>query len=154
MNRKELSVAPIKQGTVIDHIPHGQSRNILRIINLKDEYTPITIGMNLASKKMGLKDLLMISGTLLSEKMFHEVAIFAPNATINLVQDHKVIKKCKAVLPENIERLLVCPNDKCITRHEQIPSYFFVTYHRHNVFLQCKYCEKLFKRNEVRDYVL
>ena len=37
MSKKEFPVTPIKQGTVIDHIIHGQSKNILKIIKLEDE---------------------------------------------------------------------------------------------------------------------
>jgi aspartate carbamoyltransferase regulatory subunit len=154
VTKKTFPVSPVGMGTVIDHIPHGQSKQILRIIKLKNELSPMTVGVNLPSSKLGLKDLIMISDELLAEACFHEIAIFAPNATINLVQNHKVIKKVKAILPDVIERLIVCPNEKCITRHEHMASLFYVKYHRQHVFLQCKYCEKLFKRDQIRDYVV
>src|SRR3990167_4815959 len=109
---KTLSVTAINNGTVIDHIPAGQAITILRLLKLVDHKNQITIGLNLMGSR-GLKDLIKMENRYLSEREAHEIAIFAPDATINVIKDFKVIKKQSALLPETIVDIMRCPNPRC-----------------------------------------
>ena len=57
----KLEVEAIVNGSVIDHIPAGQGINILKHFRMLDTQrtgAKITVGFNLPSKTMGLKDLI------------------------------------------------------------------------------------------------
>lgn len=148
---KTLSVSAIKDGTVIDHIAPGFAMTIVHLLRVMESKHCVTIGMNLSSS-MGLKDLIKIEGRFLTEKETHEIALFAPKATINFVKNYKIEKKIKASLPEIIEKILVCPNHRCITNSETMSTWFFVEAFKNKINLRCKYCEKIFNREEIKKY--
>ena len=55
-----LSVSAIKNGTVIDHISPGQALRIIQLLSLPSSKYTVTIGLNLHSKLIGIKDLIKI----------------------------------------------------------------------------------------------
>ena len=57
MNRKELVVSALENGTVLDHIPAENVYKALDILNLKGIENQITIGINLTSRIYGQKPL-------------------------------------------------------------------------------------------------
>jgi aspartate carbamoyltransferase regulatory subunit len=154
MNLKEstLLIPAIKHGSVIDHIPVGLGIKVIRLLKLEDPAFPVTLAMNLHSKRLGFKDLVKIDTLVLSENQTHKIALFAPHGTINIIKDFKIEKKMKAVLPISIEAILICPNTSCITRSEPCSSHFFVKEHKQKICLTCKYCQKEFLRDEIKDY--
>ncbi len=145
MNKEdlELKIRKIKQGTVIDHIPPGKSLKVLRILGISEK-TPyiVSIGMNVPSKKIGKKDIVKVENKELSEKETNKLALVAPDATINIIEDYKVTKKYKVSLPSIIEGIIKCPNPNCISNYERIPSKFIVE-KRKPLKLRCYYCERV-----------
>ena len=53
--KKELQVAALKNGTVIDHIPSNKLFTVVSLLGLQDEDANITIGNNFESKILGKK---------------------------------------------------------------------------------------------------
>lgn len=151
---KTLSVAAIKNGTVIDHIPTGQALRILRLLNLTTSKHKITLGLNLPSKSMGHKDLIKIEARILNEDEARDVIVFAPKAIINIIENFEVTKKIATRLPEAIKGVFVCPNPVCITHSEPVASFFYIEEQSKHIKLICKYCEKLFDRDQMKDNVL
>ena len=151
---KTLSVAAIKNGTVIDHIPAGQALRIIRLLNLITSKHKITLGLNLPSKSMGHKDVLKIEARILSEAEASDVIVFAPKATINLIENFEVTKKISPRLPEAIKNVFICPNAICITHTEPVASFFYIDEQNKRIKLTCKYCEKRFDRDQVKDIAL
>lgn len=149
---KTLSVSAIKNGTVIDHIPAGQALKIIRLLKITNNKHKATLGLNLTSKSLGLKDLIKIEGRFLKEHEANEITIFAPEATINIIENFEVIKKITTCLPETITNFLVCPNTQCITHTEPVSNCFFTEEYRKTVKLQCKYCEKQFDLDHITEY--
>src|SRR3712207_1606118 len=49
MAKKELQVAAIKNGTVIDHIPADRTYQVVKLLNLHSLDVQVTIGYNLPS---------------------------------------------------------------------------------------------------------
>lgn len=143
MTEKNLSVAAIENGTVIDHIRKGGALKVLRLLKLDDHDKTVTLGLNLPSKTLGYKDLIKIEGRTLTAAEASEVAIFAPEASINIISNFKVVKKFKVELPQMIEKWMRCPNSRCITNHESIVTKFAVLKRGNNVELKCYYCEKV-----------
>ena len=151
---KTLSVSAIKNGTVIDHIPVGQALKIIRLLNVSENKHQVTLGLNLPSKSMGKKDLLKIENRVLNDNEAHEIALFAPAASINIIKNFEIVKKLKAEFPENIHKILICPNENCITHAEKIDSCFQVKQYQQKVRITCKYCERVFDRDQIKDYAL
>lgn len=152
MAEKTLSVSAIEAGTVIDHIAPGSALILIRLLKFAAEEHRVTMGLNLSSRSMGRKDIIKISNRFLTEKETHEVAVFAPQATISIIRNFEVQKKMKAVLPDRVEKILVCPNPCCITRSEPVTTLFLVEEFKQKIFLRCAFCERLFERSEIREY--
>ncbi len=60
MNKSQLQVEAIHNGTVIDHIPAGQGIKILQLFGLAQTHEKITVGLNLPSKALGAKDIIKV----------------------------------------------------------------------------------------------
>lgn len=147
---KTLSVTAIEHGVVIDHIPAGQAVKLLNLLGLVSHKNTITLGLNLQSKHHGLKDIIKIEARHLTDNNLHEIAILAPNATINVIENYKVVKKIQDSPPKEIEGLLDCPNKNCITNNDSAASHFYVNNHADKIVLLCKFCEKEFSRDELK----
>jgi len=150
---KELLVSAIKDGTVIDHIAAGQALAIIRILGLSDYQKVVTVGLCLPSHAMGKKDLLKIEGRELNAAEANEVALFAPQATVNIIRNYKITKKFAVKLPELVESFIVCPNRACITNHESITTVFYIIPGK-SARVRCQYCEKIFALEEIKEYNL
>jgi aspartate carbamoyltransferase regulatory subunit len=144
-----LSVSAIQDGTVIDHIPAGNAFKIIRLLCLSGNRA--TVGLNLKSTAFGLKDLIKTENVFLTEAQYAQVAVFAPNATVNIIHNYEVVKKFKVQMPETIAKVLTCANPRCITNEQKIPTLFLVEESNTQVLLRCKYCEKLFSREQIHD---
>lgn len=141
---KTLSVAAIKNGTVIDHITAGQALRLINLLKLRQQDKQVTIGLNLPSKLTGKKDIIKIENFILTEQLANEISVFAPRATINLIKDFKVSKKVKTKLPSEIKQIFACPNNNCISQVEQMTSHFYIHPYNKQIALLCYYCEKSF----------
>jgi len=150
--KKTLMVEAIHNGTVIDHIPAGQALRIVELLKMKDAHNALTLGLNLESKRLGKKDILKIEGRFLSEIEAGEIAVFAPGARINLIRDFEVVEKMTAALPQELHKILICPNQNCITHTEPMDSFFHVKATRGDIRLSCHYCEGEFVRSDIAEY--
>ncbi|VDZ53399.1 Aspartate carbamoyltransferase regulatory chain [Serratia odorifera] len=75
--------------------------------------------------------------------------MYAPNATVNRIDNYEVVRKLTLSLPEHIDGVLTCPNGNCISRSEPVPSSFSVKARADQVQLKCRYCEKEFDHRVV-----
>lgn len=55
----------------------------------------ITVGLNLPSAALGAKDLIKVENTQLTADQANQLALFAPQATVNIIEDFKVVTKQK-----------------------------------------------------------
>jgi aspartate carbamoyltransferase regulatory subunit len=145
----KLQVEAIKCGTVIDHIPAQVGFKLLSLFKLTQTDQRITIGLNLPSNAQGRKDIIKIENTFLTEQQVNQLALYAPQATVNRIDNYEVVAKLTPALPERIEGVLRCPNSNCISRSEPVASSFSVKLHQQEIHLQCKYCEKEFEHQVV-----
>lgn len=148
-----LLVSAIKNGTVIDHIASGQALRIIQLLGLQSGKQTITIGMHLPSKTMGKKDLIKIENRILTPTEANEIVVFAPDATINVIENFEVANKISTHLPKGMAKVFSCPNPKCITQYEPIDTYFHIHEMRKSIKLTCRYCEKSFDRDQVKSKV-
>ena len=147
---KTLSVSAIHNGTVIDHIHSDQTLRIIRMLHLLEKKLKVTVGFNLPSKTMEVKDLIKIENHILTHDEANQITIFAPDATINIIQDFEVKQKIITSLPATISHIFICPNINCITHDEPVHSFFTVAEEGKSTQLICRYCEKSFERNQMK----
>ena len=150
-DKKELKIKAIENGTVIDHITANKSLHILKILGLPDCATQnVTIAMNVSSKENGRKDILKIENRELDAIELNQVALIAPKATINIIQNFEPVKKYTVGLPNMITGILKCTNPKCITNYENEPiTPLFNVIEKYPPVVRCHYCEKLIKTEEI-----
>lgn len=151
MNQNKLSVEAIKDGTVIDHIPVGQGLTILRQFKFLHSGNAITVGFNLSSQSNGSKDIIKITGLFLDDAAANRLALFAPQATVNDIENFKVVRKRTLTLPDTISEVFACPNSNCASHDEPVKSKFYVGMSHGETRLRCHYCEKTFARKSVID---
>lgn len=142
----KLTVEALKDGTVIDHIPAGQGRRIAKLLRLSESGQRVYMGFNLPSRRSGKKDLIKVENILLSAEDANQLALYAPDATVNVIENFEVVAKHKLGVPESIAGVLVCPNSNCISHVEPVTSHFSVRSRHGEIRLKCKYCEKAYAK--------
>ncbi|WP_105900816.1 aspartate carbamoyltransferase regulatory subunit [Vibrio gangliei] len=142
----QLQVEAIKNGTVIDHIPASIGIKVLKLFEMDNSKEKVTIGLNLPSSALGHKDLLKIENTFITEEQAQKLALYAPHATVNQIEEYQVVKKLALTLPKVVTDVFNCANSNCITHNEPVASSFTVIEKANDIRLKCKYCEKSFSR--------
>ena len=133
-----MLVAAIENGTVIDHIPSEKTYQVAQLLGLQNLGTPVTIGYNLLSKKLGKKGIIKVADKFFTDEEISRLSVVAPNIVLNIIRDYEVVEKKTVVTPEEIKGIVKCNNPKCITNNEPMATHFHVA----NSILTCHYCEK------------
>ena len=148
MDKKELQVAALENGTVIDHIPAEKVFTVVSLLGLQDMKTPITIGANLESKKLGRKGIIKVADYFFKDEEINKIALIAPDATINVIRDYKVVEKYSITLHETLRGIVRCNNPKCISNNEPMETVFHVT-RREPLEVTCRYCNRSMNAQEI-----
>lgn len=138
-DKKELAVAALRNGTVIDHIPSSALFKAVELLGIPAMDRAITIGYNLPSSRLGSKSIIKIADTELDSDTLSRIAVIAPSAVINTIRDYEVVEKNPVTLPDEIVGIVECDNPKCVSRNEPIPSRFEVV-SKSPVRVRCHYC--------------
>ena len=146
-NKKELAVAALQNGTVIDHIPSSMLFKAVKILGIEKLQTHITIGNNLVSSKLGTKGIIKVADVLFPEAILNRIALIAPSAKVNIIRDFEVVEKHRVSLPETIVGIVKCNNPKCITNNEPMKTRFEVV-DNDDVTIRCHYCGHTVKSSE------
>ncbi len=148
--KKDKKIPLIKNGSVIDHIPSKLIFKIIKILNPNDYNHVISIGLNLESNKIGSKGVIKIDNRTLTKDEVNKIAILAPNATLNIIRDYKVVEKTKVSLPDELNGLVKCQNPNCITNFEKNLETNFIVIEKNPIVMKCHYCEKHYKNNDIK----
>ena len=150
MEEITLRVSKIKDGTVIDHITSGHALDVVKILGITGKSGNIvTIAMNVPSKRMGKKDIIKIEGRELKAEEVDKIALIAPNATINIIRDYKVVEKKRVQLPKVIKNIVRCANPACISNSNEPVQPTFYVESQEPLYLKCHYCGYLMERDEI-----
>ena len=141
MNKEELQVAALQNGTVIDHIPTDKLFTIVSLLGWKNSDLNITIGNNLPSKKLGKKGIIKVADRFFTDEEISRLSVVAPNVQLNIINNYEVVEKKQVIMPDVIKGLVKCGNPKCITNNEPMTTIFHVIC-KENGILKCHYCEK------------
>lgn len=131
----------LTDGTVVDHLPAGSATRALALLRLPRE-GPVTVGMNVPSKRHGRKDIVRVEGLVLRKRELDRLALLGRQVTVSIVRRGVVTEKQVLEVPARIEGILGCPNPTCITRSESVPTVF----HRQGEYpyrFRCHHCERV-----------
>ena len=147
-NKKELQVAALENGTVIDHIPSEKLFTVVSLLGLKQMSNNITIGFNLQSKKLGKKGIIKIADKFFTDDEINRIAVVAPNVKLNIIRNYEVVEKRELSLPDELIGIVRCANPKCITNNEPMLTRFHVV-DKEKCIIRCHYCEKEQERKDI-----
>ena len=141
MNKKERLVAAIENGTVIDHIPAEKTFQVVNLLELQNLSTPVTIGYNFSSSKVGCKGIIKVSDKFFTDDEISRLSVVAPNIILNIIRDYEVVEKKQVITPDELCGIVKCNNPKCITNNEPVSTIFNVV-DKEAGTLKCHYCDK------------
>lgn len=141
MNKKERLVAAIENGTVIDHIPAEKTFQVVNLLELQNLSTPVTIGYNFSSSKVGCKGIIKVSDKFFTDDEISRLSVVAPNIILNIIRDYEVVEKKQVITPDELCGIVKCNNPKCITNNEPVSTIFNVV-DKDAGTLKCHYCDK------------
>ena len=147
MKNKDLLVAALKNGSVIDHIPTDKLFTIVKLLELEKCDEPVTIGNNLESSKMGKKGLIKVSDKFFTDEDLSRLAVVCPSMRLTVICDYEVVEKREIVLPDTLINLVKCANPVCITNNEPMKTYFEVD--KLKGMVRCHYCGKTQKLGKI-----
>ena len=147
--KRELQVAALKNGTVIDHIPSDKLFTVVSLLDLQNVDTNITIGNNFESEKLGKKGIIKIADRYFTSEEVSRLSVVAPNISLNVIRNYEVVEKKDVVMPDELRGIVRCNNPKCITNNEPMLTWFHVTDKRRGV-LKCHYCEKEQSKDNIK----
>lgn len=139
--KKELQVAALRNGTVIDHIPSHALFKVAKILGIETLDTAVTIGNNLHSGKLGKKGIIKVADVEYPTETINRIALIAPGAKVNVIRDFEVVEKYRVSLPDTIVGIVACNNPKCITNNEPMLTRFAVI-ERDPAVIRCHYCNR------------
>ncbi len=148
-NKKELEVAALENGTVIDHIPSDKLFKVVSLLGIDKQKHGITIGNNLDSKKLGKKGIIKVADTFFEESEINKIAILAPSAKINVIRNYEVTEKHTVSLPKVLRNIIKCGNPKCVTNNEPMGTCFYLIEEDDTLAVKCHYCERVITKDNI-----
>lgn len=144
MKQKRL-LGEIEKGTVIDHIPPDVCFKVSRML---EPFNDLVVVVNrFPSKKMGEKAVIKIQKKMLTKQELSKIALLAPQATVNVIQNHTILEKYKVKLPNHLENVITCINPNCIS-HQHTKTFFHVL-KKKPLEVRCHYCELVIEKGEL-----
>ena len=140
-NKTERQVAAIKNGTVIDHIPAEKTYQVVNLLQLETLDTPVTIGYNYPSNKIGRKGIIKVSNKFFTDEEISRLSVVAQNVVLNIIHDYEVVEKKTVKTPDELRGIVKCNNPKCITNNEPMSTVFHVV-NKEKGIIKCHYCDK------------
>ncbi len=134
-----MNVDSIKNGIVIDHITAGLGMRVYKLLGLDGLDCPVAIIKNVASRKMGKKDIIKIDADIALNMDI--LGYVDPGITVNIIKDGALAEKKSIELPEQLTNVVKCKNPRCITTTEQELDHVFKLADREKRVYRCIYCE-------------
>src|SRR3990172_2070281 len=97
--KQKMNVSAICDGTVIDHILAESTFKVADILRVGEEKNMVMVAANLRSTKHGRKGLIKIENRRLTPQEVNKIALIAPDATLNIINDYRVVDKFRVELP-------------------------------------------------------
>jgi len=151
MQGSELLVRRIKEGTVIDHIDEGKGLQVLDALGINGrDGGLITIALNVPSGKYKKKDIIKVENKFLKDDDTNKLAVIAPQATVNIIKDYKLVEKRRVALPTEIDRIFRCSNPECVTNSTEHIESIMDVINKEGRVLKCRYCGRILDVNQLK----
>jgi len=135
-------VTAIRNGTVIDHIPAGHAMRVLEMLGInKSSAVPVSMVMNVPSKKKGTKDIIKVEDRELTQDELNRLALVAPDAHVAIIRAYVVAEKLTIELGSEVTNVVRCTFSNCITINPREPlPHRLKVLSREPLELRCHYC--------------
>ena len=108
-------VTAIRNGTVIDHIPAGSALRVLELLNIgQGTSVPVSLVMNVPSKKKGAKDIVKVEDRELTQAELDRLALVAEGASVAIIRAYTVAEKLEITLGDEITDVVRCTFSNCM----------------------------------------
>ena len=134
-----MNIDSIRNGIVIDHITAGKGMTLYDLLGLGDLDCSVAIIRNVASKKMGRKDIIKVDAAIPVD--LDVIGYVDPGATVNVIKEEKLVEKKTIDMPLTLKNVIKCKNPRCITSCEQELEHIFRLTDKENKVYRCIYCE-------------
>ena len=134
-----MIVNSIERGIVIDHITAGTGNRILDYLKIDTKKNTVAFIMNATSKKHGRKDLIKIENV--TDVDLTVLGLLDPNATVNIIENGKIVKKINLALPQTVTNVIKCKNPRCVTSVERNAPHIFHLMNAQTREYRCEYCD-------------
>lgn len=131
----------IEKGIVIDHIKAGNGAKILDYLNIDTTKYSVAFLMNASSNQYGKKDVIKIDKV--TDVDLAVLGLINPDCTVNIIEDHVIVKKIKPSLPETVTGVIKCKNPRCVTSVESNAPHIFHLINPETREYQCEYCDDI-----------
>ena len=135
-------VTAIRNGTVIDHIPAGHAMRVLEMLGInKSSAVPVSMVMNVPSKKKGTKDIIKVEDRELTQDELNRLALVAPDAHVAIIRAYVVAEKLTIELGSEVTNVVRCTFSNCVTINPREPlPHRLKVLSREPLELRCHYC--------------
>lgn len=134
-----MNIDSITNGFVIDHITAGRGMKLYDLLGLDNLDCSVAIIKNVASKKMGKKDIIKIDADI--DINIDVIGYVDPGTTVNIIRNCELVEKRTIELPRMLTNVIKCKNPRCITSTEQEINHVFKLTDKDNGVYRCIYCE-------------
>ena len=134
-----MNIDSITNGFVIDHITAGRGMKLYDLLGLDNLDCSVAIIKNVASKKMGKKDIMKIDADIAID--IDVIGYVDPGTTVNIIRNCELVEKRVLELPKMLTNVIKCKNPRCITSTEQEINHVFKLTDKDNGVYRCIYCE-------------
>ena len=141
-----IEITSLKNGIVIDHIKPGLGIKIFNLLNLDQLDDEVALILNANSSSQGKKDIVKIANNL--DINLDAVSIIDPSATVNFIEEEKVVEKKQLELPEVSKGILKCQNPTCVSTTERNIERKFILIDNKEKMYKCAYCDHIYDVEE------
>lgn len=136
-----MLVNSIEKGIVIDHITAGLGAKILQFLDIDLTENTVAFIMNATSEKHGKKDIVKIQNV--TDINLDVLGLIEPNATVNVIENGKIVRKINLSLPKKVTNVIKCKNPRCVTSVETNAPHIFNLINAENREYRCEYCDDI-----------
>ena len=92
-------------------------------------------------KKMGKKDIIKINNVI--DINYDFLGLIDSNATVNIIENGKTVKKVKLEVPETVTNIIRCKNPRCVSSIENYFDHVFHLVNKEKRSYRCEFCDDI-----------
>jgi len=136
-----MEVNSIENGIVIDHVRAGTGLKVLSYLGIDTHKDTVALIMNATSNKNGRKDVIKLDNML--DIDLTALGLLDCGATVNYIEEGKLVKKVKLALPDRVTDVIKCKNPRCVTSVEPAIPHIFLLVDAKTEEYRCEYCDDI-----------